>query len=207
MSTRTMHIAMLTLVAVPLSVLTLAAPATAEMPGDFLKVESRAWGRWLDEKMDVSWGGVPLKDVLANEFGPAEFAVDPAKAIDTPITFDIRDTSRRAALWRMSQQYGFLIRWAQKEEPRVFMGLSEAEHREHQVSGVTLTAITQVMRSDFKTYLDWRQRGQVTKKEVIGGTLYYAIEVDRDLHFGYATAHVIEVQRYKTTLPPNETGK
>lgn len=201
-----MHVTLLTLVAVPLFVPPPAPPAAAEMPDDFLKVESRAWGRWLDEKIDVSWGNVPLKNVLATEFGPAEFAVDPAKAMDKPITFDIRDTSRRAALWRMSRQYDFAIRWTQKEEPKVFMGLSEAEHRKHQVGGVTLTAITQVMQSDYKPYLDWKRKEQVTKEQVIDGRLYYAIDVDRDLDFGCATAHVIEVQRYRTTLPPKETG-
>lgn len=182
----------------------LTAPAHAEMPGDFLKVESKAWSKWLDERIDVSWDGVPLKDVLANQFGPAALAVVPAKALDTPITFDVRAMSRRVALWRLSQQYGFTIRWVQKDEPRMFMGLSEAEHRKHQVGGVTLTAITQVMRSDYKTYQDWKQRGQIKKEELLDGILYYAVDVDRDLSFGYATAHVIEVQRYKTTVAPEQ---
>jgi hypothetical protein len=38
------------------------------------------------------------------------------------------------------------------------------------------------------------------------GILYYAIDVDRDLNFGYAAAHVNEVQRYKTIVPPGEAG-
>jgi len=181
------------------------APATLP-PNDFLKVESKPWSKWLDERIDVSWGGVPLKDVLADEFGPADFAVENAKALETPITFEVRDTSRRAALWRLSQRYGFAIRWAQKNEPRDFLGLSDAEHREHQVGGVTLTAITQVMRSDYKTYQDRKQNGQVTKEEAMDGVLYYAIDVDRDLHFGDATAHVNEVQRYKTAVPPGKNG-
>jgi hypothetical protein len=82
------------------------------------------------------------------------------------------------------------------------MGLSEAEHRRHQVAGVTLTAITQVMRSDYETYLDRKRRGQVKNEEVMDGECYYAIDVDRDLNFDYAAAHVNEVQRYKTALPP-----
>ena len=183
---------------------TLAAPADAEMPSDFLKVESKAWSKWLDEKIDVSWGGVPLRDVLADQFGPAAFAVENAKALDTPITFGVRDTSRRAALWRLSQRYGFTIRWAQKDEPKMFLGLSEAEHRDHNVGGRTRTAITQVMRSDYKAYQAWKQRGAVKKEEVVEGVLYYAIDVDRDMHFGGPrgmVAHVIEVQRYKTAVP------
>jgi len=178
-----------------------AGSADAEMPADFLKVESRAWSRWLDENLHVFWHGIPLRDVLASEFGAAAFTVDDVKALGTPITFDASNMTRGASLWRLSQRYGFTIRWAQKDEPRIFLGLSEAEHREHQVGGVTLTAITQVMRSDYKTYQDLKRRGQVTKEEIMDGILYYAIDVDRDLNFGDAAAHVNEVQRYKTKVP------
>lgn len=196
---------LLTFIAIPSLLVSLATQAPAEMPGDFLKVESKAWSKWLDEKIDKSWGRVRLRGILADDFGPAQFAVDPAKALDAPITFDIRGVSRRSALWRLSQQYGFSIRWAQTNEPRVFMGLSEAEHREHQVAGVTLTAITQVMRSDYETYLDWKRRGQVKNEEVMDGECYYAIDVDRDLNFGNAAAHVNEVQRFKTAIPPESS--
>lgn len=188
-----------------LLVLTSAVPLAAEMPSEFLNVESKAWSKWLDEKIDVSWARVPLKGVLADQFGPADFAVDGARALDTPIAFDVRGASRRVALWRLSQHYGFTIRWAQKGEPRAFMGISEAEHRDHNVGGRTMTAITHVMRSDYKTYQDWKQRGVVAKEEVMDGILYYAINVDRDVHFGGpqgVVAHAAEVQRYKTVLPP-----
>jgi hypothetical protein len=114
-------------------------------------VESKAWNHWLDEDANVFWHKIPLKDVLASEFGPANLAVDDAKALSTPITFDASEMTRRAALWHLSQRYGFTVKWAQKDEPRMFLGLSEAEHREHDVGGVTLTAVTQVMRSDYKT--------------------------------------------------------
>ncbi len=185
-----------------LLVMPLAAPPNSEMPTDFLKVESKAWSKWLDERIDVSWGKVPLKDVLADQFGPAAFAVENAKALDTPIAFDVRNMTRRVALWRLSHRYGFTIRWAQKNEPKSFLGLPETEHRDHQIDGVTLTEITQVMRSDYKTYQDWKQRGQVTKEEIKDGTLYYAIDVYRDLNFGGGRAAlVIEVQRYKTAVP------
>ncbi len=184
-----------------------AVEPNPETPSEFLKVESKAWSKWLDEKTDVSWHGVALKDVLADQFGPPALAVDPVNVLDTPITFDIRFTSRRTALWRLSQRYGFTIRWAQKDEPKVFMGLSESEHRDHNVGGRRMVEITQVMRSDYRSYQDWKQREQVTKEEVIDGILYYAIDVDRDVHFGGPqglTAHVIEVQRYKTAVPPVE---
>lgn len=177
------------------------APEDAEMPADFLKVESKAWSRWLDEDLHVFWHGIPLRDVLASAFGAAAFTVDEVKALGTPITFDASNMTRRASLWRLSRRYGFTIQWAQKDEPRIFMGLSEAEHREHQVGGVTLTAITQVMRSDYKTYQDLKRRGRVTKEEIMDGILYYAIDVDRDLNFGDSAAHVNEVQRYKTKVP------
>jgi len=178
-----------------------AGDSVADVPADFLKVDSKAWSRWLDEDPQVSWREIPLRDVLARAYGAAAFTVDDAKALDTPITFDASNMTRRTSLWRLSRRYGFTIRWAQKNEPRIFMGLSEAEHREHQVGGVTLTAITQVMQSDYKTYQDLKRRGRVTKEEIIDGILYYAIDVDRDLNFGDSAAHVNEVQRYKTKVP------
>jgi len=178
-----------------------AANADAKMPGDFLKVESKAWSKWLDETIHVSWSRVPLKDVLATEFGAADLAVVNVKVLDAPVTFDADGLTRRAALWRLSQRYGFTVRWAQKNEPRIFLGLPETEHRKHQVGGVTLTAITHVMRSDYKTYQDLKRRGRVTKEKIMDGILYYAIDVDRDLNFGDTAAHVNEVQRYKTKVP------
>ena len=186
----------------------LGSPSTqtiVEMPGDFLRVESGEWNKWLDERIEISWTRISLKNVLAGEFGPAQFAVDPTNALDTPITCDIADVSRRMALWRLSQQYGFKIRWAQIREPRVFLGLLETDHRKRQINGVTLTEVTHVMRSDYETYLDEKRRGQIKNEETIDGDIYYAIDVDRDLNFGYAAAHVNEVQRYKTTVPPESS--
>ena len=188
-----------------LVVMWLAGIAEKQMPSDFLQVESKAWCKWLDEPIDISWTKVPLKEILAAEFGPAAFTVNNPKALDTPVTFDVRKLTRRVALWRLSQRYAFAIRWAQKDEPRVFLGLSEAEKREHQVGGIKLIAVTQVMRSDYRAYEERKREGRVTKEEIIDSTLYYAIDVDRDLNFGYATAHVNEVQRFKTTLPPGKT--
>ncbi|MBN1912068.1 MAG: hypothetical protein JW818_20275 [Pirellulales bacterium] len=189
----------------PFLVLVLAGATDAQMPSDFLKVDSKAWSAWLDDEVDVgSWGAIPLRDVLADEFGPAAFAVDDPKALDRPITLNVSGLTRRAALWRLSQRYHFTLRWAQKHEPRVFLGLSEAKKRTHQVGGVTLTAVTQVMRSDYRTYETLKREGRVTKEQRIGGTLYYAIDVDRDLNFGDMSAHVNEVQRFKTTPPPGK---
>jgi len=185
-----------------LIVVAFAAPADPKMPSDFLRVDSKAWSKWLDEELSVSWGGVPLKDALAEQFGPADFTVDNPKVLDTPIRFDADGMSRRAALWHLSQRYGFTIRWAQKGEPKTFLGLSEAEHRDHTVGGRTMTEITHVMRSEYKDYQDLKRRGQVNREEVIDGVLYYATNTDRDVHFpNGAVAHVIEVQRYKTAVP------
>ncbi|MHC4180637.1 MAG: hypothetical protein ACYSWU_24320, partial [Planctomycetota bacterium] len=117
----------MSLVTASLLVMSFAGSADAEMPADFLEVESKAWSRWLDEDLDVSWHGIPLKDVLAHTFGAAAFTVDDPEALGTPITFDASNMTRRASLWRISRRYGFTIRWAQKDEPRIFMGLSEAE--------------------------------------------------------------------------------
>jgi hypothetical protein len=183
-------------------VMSLAGAAERGMPADFLEVESKAWGKWLDEPIQVSWTKIPLKSVLANEFGPAAFTVDGPKALDTPITFDAANLTRRVALWRLSQRYSFTIRWAQKGEPKVFLGLSEVEKRKQTVGGVTLTAVTQVMRADYAAYQKLKLAGQVTKEQVIDGVLYYAIDVDRDLHFDHTAAHVNEVQRFKTAMPP-----
>ena len=127
----------MSLITASLLAISFAVGADAEMPSDFLNVESKAWSRWLDEDANVFWHGIPLKDVLASEFGAANLAVDNTKALDKPITFDASNMTRRTSLWRLSQRYGFNIRWAQKEEPRIFLGLSEAENRKHQVGGVS----------------------------------------------------------------------
>ena len=181
-----------------------AAPTTqpaagTSIPTDFLKVESEAWTRWLEEPLQVTWTRVPLKDVLAGEFGPAALVVDPQDKLTTPITFDANKLSRRATLWRLSQQHGFIVRWAQQGEPRTFMGLPETEKREEAVGGVILTTMTQVMRSDDEMYRQWKQAGKIKKEEVMDGTLYFAVEVGRDIRFDQASAWVHIVERYKTT--------
>jgi hypothetical protein len=195
----------MSLVAMSLLAVSLAAPSQTEMPADFLKVESKAWSRWLNEDVHVSgWTRVPLKDVLAGEFGAAALAVDNAKALETPVTFDADKLTRRAALWRLSRQYGFALRWAQKEEPRVFLGLRETEQRERTIGRATITTMTAVMRAEYKTYQELKRTGKVAKEEVAGSTIYYAVETDRDLRFDHTSAWVPVTERYKTTMPPGE---
>ena len=53
-------------------------------PTDFLKVESKAWTNWLDEEPNVKWSGRPLKEILSNEFGAADLAVDNPRRTGQP---------------------------------------------------------------------------------------------------------------------------
>jgi len=184
-----------------LVVVSLAVSAEAKMPSDFLKVESEAWSRWLDEDLHVSWHGVPLEDVLAGEFGTAAIEVDNREALKTPVTFDADGLTRRAALWRLTGRYRFALRWAQKDEPRVFLGLPETDRRKRSVGGVLMTTMTHVMRSEYETCQKLKLAGKVADEEKVDGTIYYSVRVDRDLPFeNGSSAWVPVVERYKTKI-------
>lgn len=186
--------------AVLLVALWLAAPADSDTPGDFLKVESRAWNGWLNQEANVSWAGVALEDVLAGEFGPADLEIDPPGAMATAVTFDASDLSRREALWRLSQRYAFRVKWVRTDEPRVYLGLPETEERRQSVGGVVLVTMTQVMRTDYGNYESLKRRGKVRDEERVGNTIYFAVDDWRDLPFADGTSAMVPfVERYKTS--------
>ncbi len=168
-----------------------------DMPADFLKVESKAWTRWLDAPVHTNWTRVPLKDVLADQFGPAALNIEPREKLSTPITMQAAKLSRRTTLWRLSQEHGFIVRWAQRDEPRMFMGLLETERRDVPVNGVVVTTVTEVMRSDAETYEQWKKAGRIKEEEVLDGVRYFAVRVGRDLRFDHSSAWVHILERYK----------
>ncbi len=180
-----------------------AEPGTqpAEPPADFLKVESKAWTSWLDEPTNTSWKRIPLNYVMNEAFGAASIAVEPAKTLETPITLDAVKLSRRTALWRLSQQYGFTVRWEQRNEPRMFMDLLESEEQRTPVNGSMVVLKTHVMRAQYSEYLELKQAGRVKAEEMQGDTIYFATKVHRHVPFDHISAMVTVTERYKTTIP------
>lgn len=191
----------MTILAAMLIVGSLAAAPAPEKPSDFLKVESKAWSRWLDEAVDETWKNVPLKDVLAEAFGAADLTIVSKKPLTMRVTFDPGTLSRRAALWRLSQKFGLTVHWAQTAEPRVFLGLPETEMEKRTINGMVITTMTVVMRADYETYQELKRAGQVSHEEQVDGTIYYSFKVHREIHFANGRAHVFAVQRYKTKIP------
>lgn len=176
--------------------------AEPEMPGDFLRVESKAWNRWLDEVIHVSWTRIRLKDVLDGEFGTADLRVEDPSALNTRVTFDADGLTRRCALWRLSRRYAFRTRWAQKEEPRVFLGLLETKRRRRSVGGILLTTMTHAMRADYREYEDLKKRGKVAQEMKVDGTIYYSTDESRDLRFENGSSAIVPVvERFKTSVP------
>ncbi len=191
-----------------LFVVSLAVSAEAKMPNDFLKVESEAWSRWLDEDINVFWHGIPLKDVLAGEFGTAAIVVDNAKDLKTSVTFNADGVTRRVALWRLTQRYRLALHWAQKDEPRVFLGLLETEKRKRSIGGNLITTMTHAMRSEYETYQKLKLAGRVTHEEKVDGTIYYSVDIHRHLPFKNGScALFFVVERYKTNIPKQKVRK
>lgn len=195
----------MTILATMLIVGSLVASPAPEPPSDFLQVESKAWSRWLDEPVDETWTNVPLKYILAEAFGAADLTVVSKQPLTTPVTFDPGKLSRRAALWRLSQKFGFTVRWAQTAEPRVFLGLPETEMEKRSVNGMVITTMTVVMRADYETYQALKRAGKVAREEQVDGAIYYSFNVHREVNFASGRAHVLAVQRYKTKIPGGKT--
>jgi hypothetical protein len=180
------------------------AAATEEMPPGFLKVESPESSKWLDESIKTTWTSVPLRNVLAGEFGAGKLSVDNGKTLDTPIAFDAANHSRRVTLWRLSRQFGFTVRWAQQQEPRLFMGVPESEELKERMGGMLMTTMSPVQQVEYPKYLEQKQTGFVTREELIDGSLYFGVHTSRCLDVGEASAMVPMVDRYKTSLPSPE---
>jgi hypothetical protein len=183
----------------------IAGSPESKMPSDFLRVESKAWNRWLEQPINITWTEAQLGDVLNKGFGPANLAIDIESKLNTRVSFDSVNLTRRETLWRLSKKYEFKVRWTQKKEPEVFLDLAETDEREQSVNGIVITTMTQVMRADYKSYLEMKRTGKITHEKRVGDTIYYSFDVDRDLNFGNGTAaHVPAVQRYKTTTPADK---
>lgn len=180
----------------------MALSADAKMPSDFLKVESKAWNQWLDEKINVGWKDFTLKDILDSAFGAAEMSIDNEKVLSKRITFEANKISRRTAIWQLSNKYKFNVRWTQKREPVKFLDLPETEEHSRSVGGISITDMTYVMRSDYEKYLELKRKGEISHEMRVEDEIYYSFDIDRDLHFANGTrAHIPAVQRYKTKAP------
>jgi len=181
---------------------TTLGPAEPEVPGDFLRVESKAWNCWLDEVIHVSWRKIRLEDVLDGEFGTADLRVEDPSDLDTQVTLDADGLTRRSALRRLTRRYRIRIRWAQKEEPRVFLGLLETERRRRSVGGILLTTMTHVMRADYGEYEDRKKRGRIAREMKVDGTIYFSVDETRDLSFENGSSALVPVvERFKTNVP------
>jgi hypothetical protein len=137
------------IISASLLLVSLAAAGDDQMPAGFLKVESPESSKWLDAKIRTKWTRVPLRNVLAGEFGAVRLSVDNGKTLDTPITFDANNHSRRETLWRLSRRYDFTVQWTQQQEPRPFMGVPESEELKERVAGMLMTTSSQVRPVDY----------------------------------------------------------
>jgi len=179
----------------------LASCVPTGMPPTFLRTESAAWTRWLDQETHYgSFSGLTVREIMRDLSGPAELSTDEVPALDRRIVHvNVAGLTVREALWKVSRDYGITIEWASTHEPRTFMGVLETEQRE---APTGVRTMTEVMQSDYGDYLKMKDEKRIHREEVQDGILYYAIQEDRDVGFSNGTsAWYIEIERYKTPLP------
>jgi len=95
----------------------LVSCARLSVKPDFLQTGSKDWSRWLDETIDVRIKNLPLHLLPATaEFGSDKIEIKIPDAASIRVTLEAKHLSRRAALWRIAQTYGFKMRYVPEPE-------------------------------------------------------------------------------------------
>lgn len=93
------------------------------------------------------------------------------------------------------------------DESFAFLGVPENESSKEGPVGLIggsacrVDNVTQVMEARYEDYEDAKREGQVFAEERRGGYVYYAVKMQRDVHFDNASAMVEVLERWKAKEP------